>query len=710
MIKKIPIFWIVVFSLLLTSAVPLGAMAYSAITTTQTNVESTQKAQLQARVLAYSDTIDLKFRWFQDQTSLASAQAKQLLNTPLSQDEIDQRLQNLELDPTESDVYGLDKWYRENGKTPQIGDPIADPYVSKTSYDANTAKIRHDIATAQGLTPLFAAIKNSNNGTQWVYLSTPEGMMVLYPWDGNTTYGAGWEPQAQDTFYTLVTPAQDPERTGKWSAPYNDSAGAGIMVTNSIPIYDGDKFMGVMSHDFLINDIQNQVLNFKFGEQGFAFLVDTNGDIIAHPQFQESVKNVKPGDNLTIKLADQDHNMAVPLMTMLQNSQGLSGYKSANGDDWVLSFATIPSTGWHLGVMQPNSEIIAPAIAITRQVTIGAVALIFLVLVISLLLARAISRPLSKLAHSATEIEHSVDEEYIDPSSILSSLKDVSLMGAKEISALVDVFGQMVVALQSRMAELRSIYAMGQTITANVDFDKTLQAVLSAVHQVCDFDAAEVSLLEDDRLVVEAWQGKENFTNMTGRKYRVGQGLTGTIASTKAVNFMPHIEQLDLKSTLGWAAQGEQSELLGKSAKLVINSFLGLPLQIGDKLIGTLALIHHTADYFTEDNKRQLLKLAPQASIAIQNAIAVRQRESTLQRQIKELQIEIDHVKQSKQVKEIVETEFFQELQSKARAMRTRHSSGIAPAPEIPTESTPAAPEVHTSEPLPTSGETPTTT
>src|SRR5260221_11485631 len=201
MIKKVPIFWIVVFSLLITSAVPLGAMAYSAITTTQTNVEKTQEDQLQARVQASSDIINEKFQSFQNQTEIAAAQAKQLLNsTVLTQDEIDQRLQNLESDPTESDVYGLDKWYRDNGTRPQTADPIADPYVSKTSYAANTAKIRHDIAVAQDLTPLFAAIKNSKNGTQWIYLSTPEGMMVLYPWAGNATYGAGWEPQAQDSF------------------------------------------------------------------------------------------------------------------------------------------------------------------------------------------------------------------------------------------------------------------------------------------------------------------------------------------------------------------------------------------------------------------------------------------------------------------------------------------------------------------------------
>jgi HAMP domain-containing protein len=50
----------------------------------------------------------------------------------------------------------------------------------------------------------------------------------------------------------------------------------------------------------------------------------------------------------------------------------------------------------------------------------------------------------------------------------------------------------------------------------------------------------------------------------------------------------------------------------------------------------------------------------------------VRQREEKLKQQVASLKIEIDDVKRQKQVNEIVETDFFQDLQSKARAMRQR--------------------------------------
>jgi GAF domain-containing protein len=115
---------------------------------------------------------------------------------------------------------------------------------------------------------------------------------------------------------------------------------------------------------------------------------------------------------------------------------------------------------------------------------------------------------------------------------------------------------------------------------------------------------------------------------------------------------------------------------------VVINSFLGIPLMIGDRLVGTLTLVHHQAGYFTEDDKRQLNKLAAQACIAIDNAIQVRQRESVLKAQIHELRVEIDRAKVSQQVEEITSGDYFQNLRANAARMRERvYTSGRSGSP-----------------------------
>ena len=53
----------------------------------------------------------------------------------------------------------------------------------------------------------------------------------------------------------------------------------------------------------------------------------------------------------------------------------------------------------------------------------------------------------------------------------------------------------------------------------------------------------------------------------------------------------------------------------------------------------------------------------------------VRQREEKLKKQLADLKIEIDQGKRNKQVSEIVNTDFFQDLQTKAKALRKRRST-----------------------------------
>jgi nitrate/nitrite-specific signal transduction histidine kinase len=57
----------------------------------------------------------------------------------------------------------------------------------------------------------------------------------------------------------------------------------------------------------------------------------------------------------------------------------------------------------------------------------------------------------------------------------------------------------------------------------------------------------------------------------------------------------------------------------------------------------------------------------------------VARREEKLKQQVAELQIQIDHSKRDEQVKEIVDNDFFQSLQSKAYEMRSRRSQQETP-------------------------------
>ncbi len=357
---------------------------------------------------------------------------------------------------------------------------------------------------------------------------------------------------------------------------------------------------------------------------------------------------------------------------------------------WIVVLSILIASIIPLGLMAYDA--LSSATITFGQVIVATLVFVVVAFGVAFLLFQAIIQPLIRLSRTAGNIQQAVEKETAGPLFSESSLEVVN--GTREVSDLVRAFSAMLTALQQRINELNSIYAMAQTITANVDFDATLQAVLSAVGHVVDSDAAEVSLLDDTRLVVQAWRGKENFNNTSGRTYRLGEGLTGMLAESRVITYLPSIDSVDLQSTLGYQAMTMQKELLTRTTKLVIRSFLGLPLMSGDRLVGTLTLVHHEPNYFTEVDKRQLNKVAAQASIAIENAVKVREREMQLQEQIKALQIEIDESNKARQVQEIVETDFFRDLQSRADTMRARRNMGNQATQEMNTQDTMEMPSV----------------
>ena len=672
MLKKISVFWLVLAALLITSVIPLGLMAWNAIRSTETEVERTQLDQLTRLVKAHALTIDERLQAFENATSLATAQAKVfLLNRqdylqPQDRQDILQKYQR-----DERDVYGLDSWY-DNLYLPEFGDDRQSNIFLNQNMPL-TAELEQAVIVTEKLNPIFEAIRSRNLGTQWIYLTLAEGLMRLYPWHENDGYPVDWEPQTI-TFYTVADAERNPDRQSVWTPPYNDFAGAGLMVTNSEPIYDGDELIAVMSHDLRIKDIQTEVLNFKVGEQGFAFLLDGQGNIIAHKD--HTPEDTPLGEELAIKLAEQDPNMASVVQAMFNQGEADQRveYVEYNNQQWVVVFTKIDTTGWYLGLMQSLREIDAPALRIRDQVIIGAVGLVVLALLVSVTLAHRISRPIVQLSGTARQIEDSVDlmDASIGHSNEKADKVDLSAVnGPYEISNLVLVFSQMATVLQQRINELGSMYVIGQTIVSSIDYEHTLQTMLSGVQRVVEFDEAEILIVQDDQLSIESWSGQSEQQNTTGHKFSLNQGLPGLVVQRKSAVLLPTISLAEGQRYFGnQEAAADLAEIINTGLK----SFLGIPLSIGERLVGVLTLKYYSRDrVFNENDQRQLSRLMSLAAIALDNALQVQRREGALRKEIRELKIEIDQVKRSHDVKKIVESDQFREIRDRAQQIRRRN-------------------------------------
>jgi nitrate/nitrite-specific signal transduction histidine kinase len=323
----------------------------------------------------------------------------------------------------------------------------------------------------------------------------------------------------------------------------------------------------------------------------------------------------------------------------------------------LVAVAVLPLAGVsYYVVAQTQSEALLPpgTVALASAVLAGVIAL-----VISILLARSITRPIGGLHNIAIAVKN---DQPLEPSDI-----DDMKHGQDEIVQLGVTICDMVSTLNRRMTELEMVFEIGQDITASVEVDETLQAILGRVKDLVDYDAAEITLYDskEQALFVKAWRGRQGFEDTRGKSYRLGVGLTGKIAAER-------------KSLLiGDAHTGEyEATPTGKTGILtlaiIVRSILGVPLIIRDRLVGTLELVSSQVGAFDENDQRLLETIAPQAALAIEKAQQVREREQKLRDQIEQLRIEIDQTKRDRQVSAITETNYFQELAKQASEFRKR--------------------------------------
>ncbi|MGR5237409.1 methyl-accepting chemotaxis protein [Vibrio alfacsensis] len=211
--------------------------------------------------------------------------------------------------------------------------------------------------------------------------------------DGSIAYGDKTESWPSD---------YDP-RTRPW---YQDAmANSGLIITEPYQDFDGSIVVsfakafnhgkqGVLAADLTVTDIINEVLNIQLDNDGFAFLVDGNNNLVAYSD-----------ENLSQKpLSTLNPALTQSAMMNLANGAKLDTIQWPNQGDKLIYAAKVPNTDWSLGIVQDKQMAYA---SVSEQITFTAIATILMYLIISAISTYIITRllqPLQGLSDALSEL------------------------------------------------------------------------------------------------------------------------------------------------------------------------------------------------------------------------------------------------------------------------------------------------------------------
>jgi len=251
-----------------------------------------------------------------------------------------------------------------------------------------------------------------------------------------------------------------------WSEPFYDEGGGNIlMATYSVPFYrtvSGERRLtGIVTADISLTWLQQIVSSIKILKSGYAFLISKNGAIVTHPMqsliMNETIFSVAEalGDSYLRELG----------RNMIRGKSEVVPFKNpfSKKPCWLV-YAPLASSGWSLGALFPEDELMADISRLTHTNLVLGLAGIFGLLAIIVLIAGTITRPLRMLSEAAKTIATGNLDAVIPP-----------IKSKDEISDLAQSFEHMQASLKHYIRDLTETTAAKERIEGELEIARRIQ-------------------------------------------------------------------------------------------------------------------------------------------------------------------------------------------------------------------------------------------
>lgn len=370
-----------------------------------------------------------------------------------------------------------------------------------------------------GLDQAYIGIKQAFPLIVQLYYNTHDSLNRIYPYFEVLSQYAPKMNIPSFNFYYEADAEHNPQRKVVWTDVYVDPAGQGWMTSSIVPVYKGDSLEGVVGLDITVGTIIRDVLDLKIPWNGYGMLVSRSGTIIALPKAGEADWGIteftkheyaaaikqdtfKPA-NFNIFERDQNPVLSKALR---ENASGIL-HTELNGKR-IVSWATIPETGWKLLITVPESQVYAPSLSLASRlntlawVMVGGM-LVFYLLFFSLLYRRA-KQMSAFISHPLETIDHMV--ESVAAGNFQQVAADFSVAELNRTAQGIVQMGQHIEAAELALVELsrrlQSIFDLSPDGFVSIGVNMEVLMVNPAFCRITETEASQWLGLTEEAL----WQ------------------------------------------------------------------------------------------------------------------------------------------------------------------------------------------------------------
>jgi signal transduction histidine kinase/DNA-binding response OmpR family regulator/HAMP domain-containing protein len=358
--------------------------------------------------------------------------------------------------------------------------------------------------------------------------------------------------------------------------------------------------------------IWDVVSRIRAGRAGYAYVVDSLGQLIAHPD----ISMVLQRRDLS-RTAQVQHARA-PAANAQEAEQNFVVGKGFQEEQVLAVHASLPHLGWIVFIERPLRETFAPLRTKLARSAVLLVMGLLLSVAASIWLARRMVAPIKRLQDGAArvgrgELDHRIDIRTGDELEALAGEFNHTAAQLQDSQRnLEQKVEERTEELSRSIAELRALGEVVQAVNSSLDLQQVLVTIVT--HAVQLSQAKEGTIYELDE-ASGIFEPRANFgasdamvEALRESRIRIGDTTVGRCAQERVPVQMPD------------TMEGTGSRLRDLLLHEGIRSVLAVPLLREDRAIGALVIRRREAGEFPLALVRLLQTFAAQSVLAIQNA------------------------------------------------------------------------------------------
>jgi signal transduction histidine kinase len=476
--------------------------------------------------------------------------------------------------------------------------------IDRFSDNANALTL-YQLGSKEQQLLLGLLVKNDGSFTHASIIDS-QGMEVVKVSDRKVYFPSDLTDQSKSVKFIKALKGED------YISPVYTSSRAQPYVTMAIPLWGAaQNVVGVVSAEADLSFLWEAIGKTRFGTAGYAYLVDGQGNLIAHKEASLVLNrtDLRHVDGVNKFLRNPTRADAAPA----HEGVGLTG------NPVLVTYAPVAQLGWAVILEEPLDAALASVEILKRSALVFLLVGLFVGAAIIAWVSQKITSPIEELRRDVARIgagnlEHRAEISTGD------EIEELAAEFNKMTDALQNSYTTLEQKVEQRTKEISALYEVTTAVNQSLALKEISDAVIGKITEIFRFESTRVFLFNDemDELQLRASFEVDPDLHTGVRTFKRGQGIIGRVAESGE----PMIFE-DIRADTRYAALSTTKAT--HNAKL--SFFAVYPIKTQSRVFGTILFNARSPRKLTSDETQLLTSMSEQLAVAFEKASLFRQSE-----------------------------------------------------------------------------------